>query len=82
MNRRSLIDTVVTAAVVVVILPLVATVAAFCASFGIEATAAPGVGMFGPMGTTHALMLVWTVIAVVIVTALVSLLVGDKQQHA
>jgi hypothetical protein len=76
------IDTVATAAVVVVILPLLAAIAAFCASFGIEVTAGPGVGMFGRMGAPHVLMLAWTVIAVAIVAALVALLVRDRQQHA
>ena len=81
MNNRSLVDTVVTAAVVVVILPLLVAVAMFCASFGIEATAGADVGMLGPIRTPHVLMLVWIISAVVIVTSLVGLLVKDRQ-HA
>lgn len=82
MNSRSVIDTVATAAIVVVVLPLLAAVVAFCASFGIEVTAGPGLGMFGHMGAPHVLVLAWTVIAVGIVAALVALLVRDRQQHA
>ncbi len=82
MNSRSLVDTVVTAAVVLVIVPLLATIAAFSTSFGIEATAASDVRMFGAMGTPHVVLLLWTIIAVAIVAALVGLLVRDRQLHA
>jgi hypothetical protein len=82
MNSRSLIDTAITAAVVVVILPLLVAIAAFLASFGIEAAAMPPVGMFGPIGTPHVLMLAWIIVAVVIVTALVALLVKDRSHFA
>jgi hypothetical protein len=82
MNSRSVIDTVATAAVVVVVLPLLVAIAAFCASFGIEVAAGPGFGMFGRMGAPHVLVLAWTVITVGIVAALVALLVKDRKQHA
>ena len=81
MDNQSVVNTVIIAAVVVVILPLVATVAAVCASFGIDVTGS-GMGMFAPIGTPHILMLVWTIVALGIVTALVALLLRDQRQHA
>jgi hypothetical protein len=82
MGYRSLIDTVVVAAIVVVILPLIVGVAAVGISFGIEASAGPGFGMFGHMGTLHVLMLAWTVVAVLIISTLVGLLMNDRRHHA
>jgi hypothetical protein len=51
------IDTIIVAAIVVIILPLLVSVAAVDISFGIEASAGSGFGMFGHMGTSHVLML-------------------------
>ena len=82
MRYRSLIDTVVVAAIVVVILPLIVGVAAVGISFGIEVLAGPGFGMFGHMGTPHVLMLAWTIVAVLIISALVALLMNDRRHHA
>ena len=82
MDKRPLVYSLVTAAVVVVILPLLITVSAVCASFGLELTGAPGIGMFGAMGVPHVLMLVWTIVAVGIVIALVAVLVRDEWEHA
>jgi hypothetical protein len=81
MNNQSIVNTVITAAVVVVILPLLALVAAVCASFGIDVAGLP-VGMFGTMGAAHLLMLIWTIAATIIVGALVALLVSDQRRHA
>jgi hypothetical protein len=82
MNKRTLVNTVVTAAVVVVIGPLLALVAAVCTSFGIDIAGGLPVGVFGTMGTTHVVMLVWTLAAVAIVATLVALLVADEYRHA
>ena len=82
MENRSLVNTVITAAIVVVILPLLAVGAAVCASFGIGLTGGPRLGMFGPTGASHVLMLAWTIVAVAIVGTLVGLLVKDHWQHA
>lgn len=82
MDNGSLVNTVITAAVVVVIVPLLALVAAVCASFGLDLAGGLPVGMFGTMGVTHVLMLVWTVAAIAIVATLVALLVNDQHRHA
>jgi hypothetical protein len=82
MGNRKFIDTIVVAAIVVVILPLLVGIAAVAASFGIEVAAGPGFGMFGPMGTPHVLMLAWTIVAVLIISTLVGLLMNDRQHHA
>jgi hypothetical protein len=82
MENRAVTNTVVTAAVVLVILPLLAAVGAMLAHFGLEATGGAGIGMFAPMGGAHVLMAGWLVLAVVIVAALVGLLVKDSHQHA
>jgi hypothetical protein len=82
MDNRSLVTTVVTAAVVVVIVPLLALVAAVCASFGIDIAGGLPVGVFGTMGVSHLLMLVWMIAAVAIVGALVALLMNTQQRHA
>jgi hypothetical protein len=82
MNDRSIINTVITAAVVVVIVPLLAVVAAVCASFGIDVSGGLPVGLFGTMGVTHALVLVWTIAVVAIVATLVGLLATDRHRHA
>lgn len=82
MNSRSLADIVITAAVVVVIVPLLVAVAAFLASFGIDVVAGPPISMLGRISTPHVLMLAWIIVAVVIVTTLVALLVKDRWHHA
>ena len=82
MENRTLVDTVITAAVVVVIVPLLALVAAVCASFGIEIAGGLPVGMFGTMGASHVLMLIWTIVALAIVGTLVALVVSRQQRHA
>jgi hypothetical protein len=81
-ENRGFVNTVIIAAIVVVILPLLAAIAAVGASFGIELSAGPGFGMFGAMGTPHVLVLGWTVIAAAIVAALVALLMRDLRPHA
>ena len=82
MDKGPLVYSIVTAAVVVVIVPLVIAVSAVLASFGLELTGASGIGMFGAMGIPHILMLVWTILAAGIVMALVALLVRDEWEHA
>ena len=82
MEKRPLVYSIVTAAVVVVILPLAIAVSAVCASFGLELTGASGIGMFGAMGIPHILMLAWTIVATGIVIALVALLLKDEWRHA
>jgi hypothetical protein len=83
MNNRSLVNTIITAAIVVVILPLLIMISTVCAGFGLELTGASGIGMFGAMGTPHVLMLLWTVVAVAIVASLIALLARDNtRQHA
>jgi hypothetical protein len=83
MQNRSLINTVVTAAVVVVILPLLLAVAVMLGHAGLEATGGSGIGMFAPLGGMHVVAAAWIVLAVVIVAALVGLLVKDThRQHA
>lgn len=82
MGDQKSIDTIIVAAIVVVILPLLVGVAAVAASFGIEVAAGPRFGMFGPMGTLHVLMLAWTLVAVLIISMLVGLLMNDRQHHA
>jgi hypothetical protein len=83
MDKRPLVYSIATAAVVVVVLPLVIAISAVLASFGLELTGPPGiVGMFGAMGIPHVLMLVWTILAVGVVMALVTLLVKDEWEHA
>lgn len=81
--NRSLVNTLVTAAVVLVILPLLIAVGAMLAHAGLEATGGSGMGMFGQMGPMHMAFAGWLVLAVVIVAALVGVLVKDSfQQHA
>ena len=82
MAHRSLTEIVATAALVVVILPLLVAVAAVCVSFGIEAAAGPRFGLFGPMGTSHLLMLAWAIVAVIVISTLVALLMNDRWHHA
>ena len=82
MDNRSRVNTAITAAVVVVIAPLLTLVAAVCASFGIGIAGGLPVGLFGTMGLTHVLMLLWTIAAVAIVATLVALLVNDQHRHA
>ena len=82
MENRNLVDTVITAAVLVVIVPLLAFVAAVCASFGVEITGGLPVGMFGTMGASHVVMLLWTIAAIAIVGTLVVLLVDGRRRHA
>jgi hypothetical protein len=79
--NRSWADTIIAAAVVVVILPLLATVAAVCASFGVKLTGDTLVGMFGPLGLMHVVILAWTIAAVVIVASLIAV-VKDGARHA
>ena len=82
MGYRSLIDTVIVAAIVVVILPLLVGVAAVADQLRDRGSAGPGFGMFGQMGTPHVLMLVWTIVAVLIISTLVGLLMNDRRHHA
>ena len=82
MNNSSFVTTTITAAVVVVIVPLLAVVATVCASFGIDVVGALPVGVFGRMGFTHVVMLVWTIAAIAIVATLVALLVSNQHRHA
>ena len=82
MDNRSIVNTVITAAVVVVIVPLLTLVAAVCASLGIDVAGGLPVSIFGAMGASHLLMLIWTLAALVIVTALVALLVSEQQRPA
>lgn len=77
MNAQSNIGTLVTAAVVLVILPLLATVGAVCAHLGLEVTGGSGIGMFDRMGLIHGVLLAWSVLAVAIVTALIASLMRE-----
>jgi hypothetical protein len=82
MNNPSFVTAPITAAVLVVIVPLLAVVAAVCTRFGIDVAGELPVGLFGPMGFTHIVMLVWTIAATAIVATLVALLVSDQRPHA
>jgi hypothetical protein len=82
MENRSLINTVVIAAVVFVMLPLLLAAAIMLGHAGYEVTNGPGLGMFAPFGGMHVVMSVWIVAMVVIVGALVGLLMKDTHQHA
>lgn len=78
MDNRPLVELVVVAALILVLLPLFAATAMITAHFGFGMTGMTGI--FGPMGATHALMLLWTVFALVIVGALVALVVNGAAQ--
>ena len=83
MENRSLINTVVTAAVVVVILPLLLAVSVMLGHAGLEATGGSGIGMFAPLGGMHVIASVWILMAVAIIGTLVGLLMKDTfRQHA
>jgi hypothetical protein len=77
MNAQSNVSTLVTAAVVLVILPLLATVAAVLAHAGLEVTGGAGMGMFAHVGFVQAVVLVWSALAVAIVTALIASLLRN-----
>jgi hypothetical protein len=82
MNNRSFVTTTIAAAILVVIVPLLAVAAAVCASFGIDVSGGLPVGLFGTMGFTHVVMLVWTIAAIAIVATLVALLASDRHGQA
>jgi hypothetical protein len=81
MNRDSAINLVITAAVVLVVLPLLVTIATMGAHIGLEMTGGAGLGMFGHMGGVQMIGLLWTVLTVAVVAALIGLLRQEHQHH-
>ena len=82
MNDPSFVTPTISAAVVVVIVPLIAVVATVCASLGIDVARGLPVGLFATVGFTHIVMLVWTIAATAIVARLVALLVSNQHRDA
>lgn len=83
MTKGSRVGAVVTAAVVLVILPLLITISTFGAHIVLEATGGAGLGMFDHVSGIHIVMLGWTVVAIAVVGALITaLLARDIRQHA
>ena len=80
--KESVVNTLVTAATVLIVLPLLATFAAVAMHFGFEMTGTAGTGMFGRMGGTELVLLVWTAIALVVVGAMIAALMKIRSAHA
>jgi hypothetical protein len=71
--------TLATAAVVLVILPLLITIATLGANIVVESTGAHGI--LGPADATSLIVGGWSVVAVGVVGALIAVLLRDQVQH-
>ena len=80
--KDSAVNTLVTAATVLIILPLLITFAAVATHFGFAVTDTAGTGMFAHMGGTQVVLLVWTAVALVLVGAMIAALMKDRSAHA
>jgi hypothetical protein len=80
--KDSVVNTLVTAATVLIVLPLLATFAAVAMHFGFEATDSAGTGMFGHMGAMQLVLLGWTATALVVVGGMIAALMKDRSAHA
>ena len=78
MNAQSNVGTLVTAAVLLVVLPLIATVATVLAHAGLAVTGAGSIGMFDRLGLIQGVLLVWSAVAIAIVSALIVSLLRDE----
>ena len=79
--KDSVVTTLVTATIVLIVLPLLATFAAVAMHFGFEGTDTAGTGMFAQMGLTQLVLMVWSAIALVLVGGMVAVLMKDKWAH-
>ncbi len=61
--------TLAVGAIVLVVLPLLVTIAVFAANLALEATGAE-VSIVGRLGPTHAVLVGWSVVAIGVVSAL------------
>ena len=80
--KESVVNTLVTAAVVFIVLPLLATFAAVAMHFGFAVTDTAGTGMFGEMGGRELVLLAWSAIAVALVGAMIAALMKNRAAHA
>lgn len=80
--KESVVNTLVTATVVLIVLPLLITFSTVAMHFGFEFTETAGTGMFGHMGGMQLVLLVWTAIALALVGAMIAALMKDRSAHA
>ena len=79
MTDSSRVTTWASAAIVLVILPLIVTIATLGANLAAEATG--GYSGLGELGIAHAIIFGWSVVAIAVVGGLIAMLLKD-QSHA
>ncbi len=80
MNNQSRATSLATAGVVLVILPLLVSLAALGVNVALQSTGA-GVSIFGAMGMEEALLAGWSVVAVAVVGMMIAALLQQHMQH-
>jgi hypothetical protein len=78
MKPDSSANAVVAAAVILVVVPLLATLVTLGAHLGLPLTGAARIDVFPRLGMTQGVLLVWSALAVGIVMALIVEIIGDR----